>query len=278
MGFLKSHFMKNFLWGVEDPVRFMKNFNLYCKLRGRAVRILGYDKDKKFLVQQSNGQSIYVSRVSRIKENYLGGGDRLKKIFLNYLLEGIEFRRSDVVIDVGANIGELSVYLGRQFGVKSIACEPDPTERGCLAGNLEEINGLVFGKPLWETAVEKEFYFRNDSGDSSLLPDGSTASSVLMSCTTLDDLYKDAFGGETTKRIRLLKLEAEGAEPEILRGGRHAIQNIDYVAADLGPERGASKENTVPECVNFLLDRGFKVLRADVRRAIFVFCNSRAPY
>lgn len=273
---IKRQFMNRLLWDVESPVRFARNFNAYCKLRGRLVRILSYDDQKKFLVQQPDGQTIYVGRIQRIKEKYLAGGDRLDEIYQKYLLADIEFQESDVIIDVGANIGELSVCLGRRFGLTSIACEPDPVELGCLEGNLEGLNGRIVKQPLWESAGQKEFFFRNQTGDSSLILGQASSGSMKVMCTTLDEVYRDFCDDDETKRIRLLKLEAEGAEPEILRGGERVIRYFDYVSADLGPERGLKKENTVAECANFLLDHGFKVARVDPRRAIFLFRNQQS--
>ena len=49
--------------------------------------------------------------------------------------------------------------------------------------------------------------------------------------------------------IKLLKLEAEGAEPEILLGGLDKIHLIDYICADVGPERGLSYETTLVSSV-----------------------------
>jgi len=273
---IKKLLMGRLLWELSDPVRFSRHFNAYCKMRGRSVRILSYDDRRRFLVRQPDGQTIYVGRIQRIKEKYLAGDNRLEDIFQKYLLMGIEFQGSDAIIDVGANIGELSICLGRRYGVTSIACEPDPIELGCLAGNLEDLSASIVKQPLWESAGEREFFFRNQTGDSSLLLGGSSSGSMTTMCTTLNEVYREVFGGDANKRIRLLKLEAEGAEPEILRGGEQVLRSIDYISADLGPERGLKKENTVAECVNFLLDRGFKVLRVDPLRAIFLFRNELA--
>jgi len=75
----------------------------------------------------------------------------------------------------------------------------------------------------------------------------------------------------------LLKLEAEGGEPEVLMGCIEILQNIDYISADLGFERGVSEENTFPEVINFLLYNGFNVVKAIAPsgRNTVLFKNSR---
>ena len=38
------------------------------------------------------------------------------------------------------------------------------------------------------------------------------------------------------KKIKLLKLEAEGSEFEVLNGSLNTLKNIDYISVDYGPE------------------------------------------
>ena len=62
------------------------------------------------------------------------------------------------------------------------------------------------------------------------------------------------------KKIKLLKLEAEGYEPEILQGCQNNLENIEYISADLGPERGLSNQCTIVEVTNFLICKDFKTI------------------
>jgi len=68
--------------------------------------------------------------------------------------------------------------------------------------------------------------------------------------------------------IRLLKVEAEGMEPEVLAGAHQTLQRVDYVAVDAGPERGG--ENTVPAVLNALTSAGFEVLDCYLVRGTFL--------
>ena len=59
-------------------------------------------------------------------------------------------------------------------------------------------------------------------------------------------------------KIKLLKLEAEGAEPEIVQGIGEKLDLIEYISADLGFER--NRESTFAPVTNYLLERNFEVI------------------
>ena len=75
--------------------------------------------------------------------------------------------------------------------------------------------------------------------------------------------------------MKLLKLEAEGAEPEVIRGSLNLLDNIEYIAADLGPERGFNKECTLKEVVNLLLENNFEIVEFKYPRVCLLFRNKK---
>ena len=66
--------------------------------------------------------------------------------------------------------------------------------------------------------------------------------------TTLNKFFKKSKLG----KIKLLKLEAEGYEPEILLGANKILDKIEYIAIDGGYERGKNSEETLSSQLNFL--------------------------
>ena len=78
---------------------------------------------------------------------------------------------------------------------------------------------------------------------------------------------------DKTKKIKLLKLEAEGAEPEALAGCEKLLKNIEYISADLGFERGANEESTIEDVTNFLLSRNFRLVKFELPRVVALFVN-----
>jgi hypothetical protein len=87
---------------------------------------------------------------------------------------------------------------------------------------------------------------------------------------TLQDIWED----NSLDRVRLLKLEAEGAEPEILAGGKKILQLIDYIAVDCGFERGLKQESTLREVLNILYGNSFRLIDFNYKRMSFLFANS----
>ena len=86
---------------------------------------------------------------------------------------------------------------------------------------------------------------------------------MVVESFTLDGWFerervKDKIG----KPIKLMKLEAEGFEPEILQGGLSILDHVEYIAADLGWERGQDQECTIPQVVNLLLAHQFRLKSA----------------
>ena len=70
-----------------------------------------------------------------------------------------------------------------------------------------------------------------------------------------------------------MKLEAEGFEPEIIRGGLSVLSQIEYIAADLGWERGLEQDCTIPEVVNLLLENRFRIKTVSRDGGHFLFEN-----
>jgi hypothetical protein len=78
------------------------------------------------------------------------------------------------------------------------------------------------------------------------------------------------------ERIKLLKVEGEGAEPEILFGAVDFLSRIEFISVDVGPERGIEQATTRSEVFNFLQDNHFKlILENPYHRKTALFTNSR---
>jgi len=106
---------------------------------------------------------------------------------------------------------------------------------------------------------------------------GADSSVIEPSCGYTDILSIDAIClndfADAIPVIKLLKLEAEGAEPEILEGALEVLDRVQYIAADGGAERGTSQQSTIESITNTLLKHDFELLRLDIEsgkgRALF---------
>ena len=64
-----------------------------------------------------------------------------KTIFQSYCLDELEFKDNDLVIDCGANVGELRfAFLEKDILINYIAFEPDPSTFRALEKNIESEN------------------------------------------------------------------------------------------------------------------------------------------
>ncbi len=148
-----------------------------------------------------------------------------------YLVEVMEqyerfhrVRPGETVIDAGAFHGMTALYFSLQVGVggRVLAVEPDDVNRGVLAGNLSLNPGItnieVESALLWDKAGEVDFCQRGALGSSALwAPPG--AARVRKRATTLDEMVR----ARGLARVDLVKMDAEGAECNVLRGAQQTI-------------------------------------------------------
>jgi len=151
------------------------------------------------------------------------------------MLDRVPLRAGDWVLDCGANVGEVSfALLQREPSLNIIAVEPEAAEADCADKNIYRGEKETVRMVLWHEEATLLFYSASATADSSVIEPPTFAGVREVSATTIDALLMR----QGCERLRLLKLEAEGAEPEILQGAEASISRIDYIAADLGPERG----------------------------------------
>jgi hypothetical protein len=73
--------------------------------------------------------------------------------------------------------------------------------------------------------------------------------------------------------IKLLKIDAEGAELEVIRGSRALMKSIEFIAIDLGFEKGINQESTAPPVFEVLNNHNFKLI-AIAKNERFLFQKS----
>jgi len=180
-----------------------------------------------------------------------------------YLLHNIAFSDGDVIIDCGANIGDLNLYfhyLG--INIEYYGFEPSPNEFLHLQANVPEGNHKNIG--LWSKNGVLKFYVSSEKADNSFIEPTTYTQEIQVNTFRLDSLLFNV-------RIKLLKLEAEGAELEVVRGAQGILRNIEWVSADLGELSGES--SAVPGVVNYLLANNFELVDFGFHRTIFLFKN-----
>ena len=183
-----------------------------------------------------------------------------------YFLNQINFKDGDTIIDCGANTGDLLLWFQNQnLDIEYIAFEPSIDEYRCLKKNI--FPHLAINSALWSSDGEIDFFASPDNGDSS-----------IFEPVEFDDIYKvktERLEKHIKKDIKLLKVEGEGAEPEIIEGLGIKLESVQYISADLSDERGLALEYTVAQVTNFLLSNNFEMLDFSPDRFVFLFRNKK---
>jgi len=234
-------------------------------------------KNHAVKVKQNSEKSGYLV-LSQVANRYANNKDLINHVYKRgvinrgldlghaYHHDRISFSPGDLIVDCGANLGDLKLYFDYiNAGIEYIAFEPSKTEFICLEKNSHPSTCYNLG--LWNCKTTLEFFQSSANGDSSFIPSQKIEDVYNIDVVRLDEII--------SRDVKLLKLEAEGAEPEVIMGCENLLDRIEYVAADLGPERGLRSENTVPFVVNYLLSRNFEVLHFTENRCLFLFRNTR---
>ena len=131
-------------------------------------------------------------------------------------------------------------------------------ERRGLRG---EVSSEGFANSLWHRLLSiKTDWFTGESiatsnGDSSLIKPKNFQETIKVEVIRLDQLMNEL----KLEKVKLLKLEAEGFEPEILIGAGERIKDIEYIAIDGGYERGIEEEQTFTTLTNYLIKKDFEI-------------------
>lgn len=177
------------------------------------------------------------------------------------LLALAALRPGDVVIDVGAHVGLLSILGRLAVGAEGLvhAFEPLPETYARLRDNVA-LNAYanVFTHPLAlaDAPGEAVFYVNAvNEGASSLLREGGTPT-CTVEVSTLDRVFATGF----PRRPRLMKLDVEGVEMNVLRGGTEffATSAPDLVFCEIN--RGALQAggSSEAEIRSFFADHGYR--------------------
>ena len=188
-----------------------------------------------------------------------------------YMLNLVKFSSNDIVFDIGANLGDLSLYFETiEPKISYFGFEPGKYEYYCLKRNVQNKPSYkIFQLALGVKNENKNFYYKPKNGDSSLVKMADYTKKTVVQVKTLDTIIEEL--GIQDRRIKLIKLEAEGYEPEIIMSCKKYIKNIEYISADLGFERGENEETTSPAVINFLLQNNFEILQQGRDRNTFLF-------
>lgn len=194
------------------------------------------------------------------------------ELHLSLVLHGL-IKPGGVVVDIGANVGWYSLLAAKWLGDNGVvhAFEANP-EIASLLKYSSVINGYsdrVFVEPKAVSnfvgrvafSVDRDFY-----GNSSVLGqcdygvEGSGAGALIeVPVVSLDDYFSHS------DRVDLIKCDAEGSEPNIIKGALRVLDdNRDIVLVLEVNERSTVEARA--EMIKTLNQIGFRAWSVDVRR------------
>lgn len=226
-------------------------------------RVIYKYSDKQYLVKDGDQTHFFLKqRGSRYLNGLRNCGEKLAK---SYGIEEILISDSDLVVDVGANNGDLLLYLRKFSKFSYIGFEPSLLDFKLLERNYE--TSSVYNLAVLDKKSKVNFYLSSQEADSSIHQPVNFEFQSLVNGIRLDDFLK------VNSKIRILKVDAEGAELEVIMGAKKILSQIEYIAIDLGFEKGVNQETTAPEVINYLLENNFNVVNF-TKRNCFLFKNT----
>jgi FkbM family methyltransferase len=176
-------------------------------------------------------------------------------------------RAGDVFVDGGANIGLFSLVAARSVGPsgKVIAFEPAPATREALRGNLA-LNALPWVEVRADAlgarpgTLELVTFTGDRSGLSSFQPaDAGGGRREQVRVVTLDEAL-----GEEAAKVRLLKLDLEGAEYGALQGASGLLGRVKPdLLIELEPEHLRRQGASAEAVVTLLREQGYAFFRVE---------------
>lgn len=236
--------------------------NIFYKIDGK----IKWDKEKEIYYKIAEDKKIFYPNKYRIAGSMVNHQFELDNLLDSYCLNNFEINEGDIVVDCGANIGALYFALNKYIdNFKYFGYEPDPYAYKCLKLNLQNVNNIKINNKAFSSVTQKgELYLEPNYGDSSLEQFLSNEK-IEVDLISLDD--------ENFENIKLLKIDAEGHELEVLQGSKTTLKKIEFICVDMGSEKGELNENTLPEVTNFLLKNNFSLVRFNEKRITGLFKN-----
>ena len=179
-----------------------------------------------------------------------------------YGLEQIPFKPGDTVVDIGANIGMISIYLALKHpDIIVYAVEPVPQNYDNLVENIS-LNGVenvhVHGCAITGDGRDLPMIAHlesNSGGATGFLSDMQLDGHIRFNARsrTLDTFFKLL----DIDSCKLLKIDCEGAEYEILLNSSEALQKIEYLSGEFHVNEhltsmGYSPSALVTHCTKFI--------------------------
>lgn len=168
-----------------------------------------------------------------------------------------------VVFDVGANVGQSADKFGNAFPDAQLYCfEPasgtfDTLRRHLMGRTNVRCHHLALGSRVGETTLYLTDHPDANSATNSLIAPNNPVGTETVELRTIDGFASE----NEISRIDLLKIDAEGADLDILVGARSmlSLQKVAFVLAEVSFHPGDARHVLFDDVRSYLLPLGFHV-------------------
>lgn len=177
---------------------------------------------------------------------------------------------ANVIVDVGANHGDFANAASTCFpGAEVFVVEPLPKMQRCLEQNIRDLRKKWRLLPCALGSERGRFpLFVDENRDDIASLAGFSAEylkanpavrpskEVLCEVLTLDEVARE----QNIHHIDLLKIDVEGFELEVIKGGRSILPRTTAIIIEVSLIRKAAAVNPLVEILEILTSAGFQIL------------------
>lgn len=184
---------------------------------------------------------------------------------VGYSVQGFTISDNDIVMDIGAHIGVVSIRMATEAkNVKVYAFEPFPENFDLLKKNIRE-NSLENAIIPYSVAVshmsgKRELFVCTERADAHtfyLHKDFEFGKSIEVDCISLTEFLTR----ESIEKVDFLKIDAEGAEYDILlEGDISFLEKVEKIGMECHPYHPKYESSDI---VRILEETGFHVIDRD---------------
>jgi FkbM family methyltransferase len=169
--------------------------------------------------------------------------------------EIFKIKEGETVADIGACIGDTTLPMCVKVGQTGhvIAVEPHPVNVGYLKLNLK-LKGFnnveVIEKAVWCKKETMELNIHDTPTGHSLLSHETRKLKIQIDADTLDNIFGD-------KKIDFAKIDVQGAEVEVLRGGMNSfLKNTKKIIVETHKDKD-NVNRLAPKVIEILKSCGY---------------------
>lgn len=206
-----------------------------------------------------------------IKENIQRFQARIKRIRNKLTLKMIRLVKEDIAIDCGANIGNVTAILARN-GATVYAFEPNPVAFAELQSRFSSTpNVHCINKGVYTEESTMRLYMHQNAKDDPLgwSEGGSLVESKINVSSDdyvdIEVIDLDAFITSLGRKLRVLKIDIEGAETEVVPRliENNTILNVDHVFVETHDDKNPQLRAKTDAIREMVREKGMKHVNLD---------------